>query len=100
MTGARKPIEELIEAGSLGTPGAKAMRATVSDEQAAAIVARSKELAELDREFPEPPTSPTGIKRPSPVAVHVATARPGDVLVIRHWLGHRPLARRSSAAQA
>ncbi|WP_182377875.1 hypothetical protein [Nocardioides sp. WS12] len=35
----------LIERSSLGTPEAKALRETVSDEHAARIVARSKEFA-------------------------------------------------------
>lgn len=37
-------IAAKVEASSLGTPEAKALRATVSDEHAARIVARSKEL--------------------------------------------------------
>lgn len=40
----RGRIEDLIERSSLGTPEAKALRATVSDEHAARIVARAKEL--------------------------------------------------------
>jgi len=39
-------IEDLIERSSLGTPEAKALRATVSDEHAARIVARARELAQ------------------------------------------------------
>lgn len=39
------PILRMIEASSLGTPEAKALRASVSDEVAKKIVARSKELA-------------------------------------------------------
>lgn len=38
-------IAAKIEASSLGTPEAQALRATVSDERAARVVARSKELA-------------------------------------------------------
>lgn len=37
-------IHELIERSSLGTPEAKAVRATVSDEQVRRIVRRSREL--------------------------------------------------------
>lgn len=38
-------VEDLIERSSLGTPEARALRATVSDEDAARIVARSKNVA-------------------------------------------------------
>ena len=38
-------IRELIERSSLGTPDAKALRASVSDETARRIVERAKELA-------------------------------------------------------
>lgn len=38
-------IEDLIEASSLGTPGAKALRARTSPETAREIVARSKRMA-------------------------------------------------------
>lgn len=44
-----RTIEELIAASSLGTPEAVALRATVSDERAAAVVARSKQIAEENR---------------------------------------------------
>jgi len=37
-------VEDLIERSSLGTPEAKALRATVSDEHAARIVERAQEL--------------------------------------------------------
>jgi hypothetical protein len=37
-------IEALIERSSLGTPEAKALRASVSDEQVAAVLARSEEI--------------------------------------------------------
>lgn len=37
-------IKELVEASSLGTPEAKALRASVSDEQARRIVERAREL--------------------------------------------------------
>lgn len=37
-------IHELIERSSLGTPEAKALRATVSDEQVRRIIRRSHEL--------------------------------------------------------
>lgn len=40
-------IQELIDRSSLGTPEAKAARASVSDEQAARVVARAKELSDL-----------------------------------------------------
>lgn len=40
----RRRIEELIEASSLGTPEAKALRDSVPDEVAKRIVARSKEI--------------------------------------------------------
>lgn len=40
-------IEAKIEASSLGTPEAKALRDTVSDEHAARIVQRAKELGEV-----------------------------------------------------
>ena len=38
------PIEDLIEASSLGTPGAKALRASVSDEQAQRAIDRANEI--------------------------------------------------------
>jgi hypothetical protein len=38
-------IRAKVEASSLGTPEAQALRATVSDEHAARIVARAEELA-------------------------------------------------------
>lgn len=41
-------IEDLIERSSLGTPEAKAARATVSDERAARVVARAHELDRQD----------------------------------------------------
>lgn len=44
--GYEPPILRMIEASSLGTAEAKALRASVPDEVAAAIVARSKEFAE------------------------------------------------------
>lgn len=37
-------IRDMIDRGSLGTPEAKALRATVSDEAAARVVARAREL--------------------------------------------------------
>jgi hypothetical protein len=40
----RKRMERLIERSSLGTPEAKALRATVSDEQVAKVMARVREL--------------------------------------------------------
>lgn len=46
----RPDIRELIEASSLGEPDAVAARARVSDEQAAAVVARAAELAGQDDE--------------------------------------------------
>ena len=53
-------IEDLVERSSLGTPEAKALRATVSDEHAARIVARAREL---ERDFPhdEPVERPCGL---------------------------------------
>lgn len=57
MGKAKKTIEELLEASSFGTPEAKALRATVSPEQAKAVVERAKQLreerrrAEWDRKF-------------------------------------------------
>ena len=51
---ARKRIADLVDASSLGTPEAKALRASVSDEQAR-VVARARELAGStpdDREAP------------------------------------------------
>lgn len=47
----KKTIEELVEASSLGTPEAKAARASVTDEQVARVMAR---LRELDAEDDEP----------------------------------------------
>jgi len=44
-----RSIEELIEASSLGTPHAKAMRASVPDEVAQTIVRRSQALGRLQR---------------------------------------------------
>lgn len=41
-------IEELIENSSLGTPEAKTLRASVSDEQVAKVKARAKELEDLE----------------------------------------------------
>lgn len=43
-----KTIEELIEASSLGTPEAKALRASVSDEQVAKVMRRYRELRDTD----------------------------------------------------
>lgn len=43
-------IDRLIEASSLGTPEAKALRASVPEDVARAIVARSKELGADDLE--------------------------------------------------
>lgn len=40
-------IEELLDKSSLGTPEAKALIATVSDEDAAKVVQRSREMGEL-----------------------------------------------------
>ena len=40
----RVTIEDRVEASSLGTPAAKAARASVSDERAAQVVARSEQL--------------------------------------------------------
>ncbi len=37
-------VDDLIEASSLGTPEAKAARASVSDDEARRVVARAKEL--------------------------------------------------------
>lgn len=42
-------IEQLIEASSLGTSEAKALRARVPDETARAIVERSKQIGEEDQ---------------------------------------------------
>lgn len=42
----RKRIEELVERSSLGTPEAKALRASVTDEEAARVVQRARELAD------------------------------------------------------
>lgn len=47
MSGERERIEELIEASSLGTPDAVAMRVRTSPEVARRIVARAKELASV-----------------------------------------------------
>jgi hypothetical protein len=41
----RRPIEELIERSSLGTPAAKAARASVSDETAAKVVGMADGMA-------------------------------------------------------
>lgn len=41
-------VEARVEASSLGTPEAKALRATVSDEHAARIVARARELEDVE----------------------------------------------------
>lgn len=49
---ARERIDALIEASSLGTPEAKALRESVPDERAAAIVERSKEIR--DEGYPTP----------------------------------------------
>ena len=43
-SGSGRSIEDMIEASSLGTPAAKAARATVPPEVAQAIVARSKQV--------------------------------------------------------
>lgn len=66
LGGAATPIErdidELIEASSLGTPGAKALRASVDPAHAAHLVAMSRAIAartaafeELARHFERPP---------------------------------------------
>jgi hypothetical protein len=47
-TEAMTDIRELIERGSLGTPEAKAIRATVSPEQVAKVMARVAELERTD----------------------------------------------------
>ncbi|WP_449408021.1 hypothetical protein [Microbacterium maritypicum] len=57
-------IEALIEASSLGTPEAQALRATVSDEKAAALVAEAHRRASTptetqELELIEPPNSGT-----------------------------------------
>lgn len=44
-----KSIRELLDNSSLGTPGAKALIATVSDEDAARVIARSKEIDREER---------------------------------------------------
>lgn len=41
----KRDIRDLIEASSLGTPEAKALRESVSDETAQRIVARAEELS-------------------------------------------------------
>ena len=41
---ARKRFERLIEQSSLGTPEAKMLRSTVTDEQVAKVMARLREL--------------------------------------------------------
>jgi hypothetical protein len=44
LDGTPKPIEELIEASSLGTPAAKAARESVSDEDTQRIIDRVNEM--------------------------------------------------------
>jgi hypothetical protein len=60
------PIRRLIDASSLGTPDARALRDSVSDETARQIVARAEQLADewaaeaaWNRQATSTPSTPT-----------------------------------------
>lgn len=52
---ARKRMERLIERSSLGTPAARAARASVSDDEVARVMARVEELAAAEEGSGLPP---------------------------------------------
>lgn len=49
-TAEKADIHDLIERGSLGTPEAKAIRATVSDEEVARVLALAEELEKEEQQ--------------------------------------------------
>jgi hypothetical protein len=77
-------IAAKVEASSLGTPEAKALRATVSDEHAARIVARAKEL---DTSVPAPAAD--GGEVAGVLAAHSPRTQPPMGLVVGCSCGWR-----------